>query len=113
MKVCLTRESPEVREWSLADLAATLTAPGTDEPLRADVMIGEKLLTVFRGDPGGLSLDLRYEGHRLNARIAFVDTSELLNALDVEAWLRAKDAHDEPWNLHTDLDFQRARSLLA
>jgi hypothetical protein len=113
MKVCVTREEAVVGEWSVPDLEAALAAHDAAAPIRIDVFVGEKLLTIFRGDPDGLSVDLRYEGHRLNARIAIVNVAELMASPDIEAWLRTMDAHDEGWNIEEDRDFRHAREVLG
>jgi hypothetical protein len=107
----VTRDEPVVEEWAVRDLEATLAARDGGA-IRVDVLIGEKLLTIFRGDPYGLSVELRYEGHRLNARISVANVSELIASPDIEAWLRTMDAHDEGWNIETDPDFRHIHEVL-
>lgn len=112
MKACVTRQClATVGEWSVPDLEAALATYSEDISTRVDVLIGEALLTIFGGDPQGLSVDLRYEGHRLNARVDIAELSALLNAPDIDAWLRRMDAHDEAWNIQNDIDYQHARDL--
>lgn len=113
MKVYVTTNESVVAEWSVPDLEAALAAHDAEAPIRVDVFVGEKLLTIFRGDRGGLSVDLRYQGHRLNARIALVDVADLMAAPDIEAWLRTMDAHDEGWHIEADRDFRHALEALG